>query len=83
MNFSTILIVLFNPALGNFDKAVNVIASGRGVPDSIIRSSEEVKKLRDARAEAQKQQQVQAQQQQMQQQAMQLGGEMALKDAQQ
>lgn len=67
----------------NFDKAVNVIASGRGVPDSIIRSSEEVKKLRDARAEAQKQQQLQAQQQQMQQQAMQLGGEMALKDAQQ
>lgn len=54
----------------NFDKAINVISSGRGVPDSIIRTPEEVAKLRQARQEAQQQQEQQQQMQQMQQGAL-------------
>ena len=56
----------------NFDKAVNVISNGRGVPDTIIRTAEEVKKLRDNRQQIQEQQQQEAQQQEMMSGAMEM-----------
>lgn len=65
----------------NFDKVVNVIAGGRGVPDSIIRTAKEVKDLRDQRQQIQEQQAQQQQQQQMQQEAANLAGQVALKEA--
>lgn len=62
----------------NFDSAVNVVASGRGIPDSIMRSAKEVANLREARQKAQEQQAQQQQQQQIQQGVMEMAGKAAL-----
>lgn len=62
----------------NFDSAANVLASGRGVPDSIMRSAREVAELREARQQAQQEQKQAQQQQELQAGAM----EMAAKAAQ-
>ena len=51
-----------------------VTGNGRGVPQTIMRTADEVKELRDARQQAQEQQQEQQQQQAMMEMA---GGAMA------
>ena len=48
----------------NFDAAANVVGKGRGVPQSIMRTDEEVQQLRDERQKAMQEQQQQAMQQQ-------------------
>lgn len=48
----------------NFDAAANVVGKGRGVPQSIMRTDEEVQQLRDERQKAIQEQQQQAMQQQ-------------------
>ena len=49
----------------NFDAVAVVTGNGRGVPQTIMRTADEVKELRDARQQAQEQQQEQQQQQAM------------------
>ena len=49
----------------NFDAVAVVTGNGRGVPQTIMRTADEVKELRDARQQAQEQQQEQQQQQSM------------------
>lgn len=56
----------------NFDSAANVLASGRGVPDSIMRSAREVADLRESRQKAQEEQQQAQQQQELQAGAMEM-----------
>lgn len=58
----------------NFDAVAVVTGNGRGVPQTIMRTADEVKELRDARQQAQEQQQEQQQQQAMMEMA---GGAMA------
>lgn len=48
----------------DFDAAANVVGKGRGVPQSILRTDEEVQQLREARQKAMQEQQQQAAQQQ-------------------
>ncbi|MEB5477278.1 portal protein [Acinetobacter pollinis] len=52
----------------DFDAAANVVGKGRGVPQSIMRTEEEVNDLRQARQKAQQEQQEQAMKAQMAQQ---------------
>ena len=58
----------------NFDAVAQITGAGRGVPASVLRSTEEIQELRQARQEAQQAQAEQEQQQQMMQMA---GGAMA------
>ena len=51
----------------NIDKAVQIVGSGLGVPQSVMRSIDEVKKLRDERVAQAEAQKAQAQQDQAQQ----------------
>ena len=53
----------------NFDAVAQITGAGRGVPASVLRSTEEIQELRQARQEAQQAQAEQEQQQQMQQMA--------------
>lgn len=53
----------------NFDAVAQITSAGRGVPASVLRSTEEIQELRQARQEAQQAQAEQEQQQQMQQMA--------------
>ncbi|WP_269915326.1 portal protein [Acinetobacter sp. HY1485] len=58
----------------DFDAAANVMGKGRGVPQSILRTEDEINDLRQARQKAQQEQQEQAMKAQM---AQQMGGAMA------
>ncbi|WP_228267881.1 portal protein [Acinetobacter oleivorans] len=58
----------------DFDAAANVVARGRGVPQSILRTDEEVGELRAARQKALEEEKQKAAQQQM---AQQMGGVIA------
>ncbi len=53
----------------NFDAVAQITGAGRGVPASVLRSTEEIQELRQARQEAQQAQAEQQQQQQIQQMA--------------
>lgn len=59
----------------DLDAAANVVGKGRGVPASVIRTSDEVQHLREERQKAAQEQQQQA----MQQQALQMAGQAAAK----
>lgn len=58
----------------DLDAAANVVARGRGVPQSILRTDEEVDQLRTARQKAMEEEKQKAMQQQM---AQQMGGVIA------
>jgi len=79
MNLASPIIQLF-PNAGDFldgDELMKSAMEGQGMPANIIREDNDVKKLRQARIEAEKEAQAQAQQQAMLQSVMQNAGNMS------